>query len=653
MRFGLVIYGCNNEYFHTFIKGTEKYCRSHGIDLAVYVVGAPNWQPDDFGYHDWSLMKFVNRENLDGAVILTGTVCHFVSKSEIQDIIRGLLPLPLVSINVDVPGIPSVMENPDKAFSYLVEHLIVKHGFRRFAFVSSITASVEIRHRYDIFREVLSKHGIDFDEKNLFYGDYTFYSAQNEVGKIPDKEHVDFDAMVCVTDEMAYGAISALRNMGVSVPDDVVVTGFDNTSFSKSSFPSLTTVDQHIERQGELSAQILHDQTEGKSVRDIYSVETSCKLRKSCGCIHISDMENNSIDENGVYDKEGTEATFNSTLKFLSLQEQMQKVQKQLNRLQGSLSLDELCSSMKEDFINLGITNAAVCIYEKPKVHTKANIGDTPDKARVYFAFSMDEDDNEIPLEYDNGEFFDCSKKLLPASLENEILRGTNTVLTLYHGDLLYGYIIVRLGGYDPFIYTLFCSVIAKSICSAFEVSKKMAENLFLEKSNSDLSLLSRTDEMTGIYNRRGFMEASRKAMDVSASKEVSAFHGLVIFGDMDGLKKINDTYGHDAGDRAIKAEVEVLKKAFRDTDIIGRLGGDEFAILGLSLDYNMFASIKTRVSDLCAEWNRNSGEQFSLSISLGAVEFNSESDSLEKLLKLADDEQYKEKVLKKKSRQN
>ena len=120
--------------------------------------------------------------------------------------------------------------------------------------------------------------------------------------------------------------------------------------------------------------------------------------------------------------------------------------------------------------------------------------------------------------------------------------------------------------------------------------------------------------------------------------------NGLVIFGDIDGLKKINDTYGHDAGDRAILAEVQLLKKAFREADTIGRLGGDEFAILSIALSFDMFENLKARLADLCKKWNESSKEEFTLSISLGAVAFSRNNADLSKLLKLADIEQYKEK---------
>ena len=156
--------------------------------------------------------------------------------------------------------------------------------------------------------------------------------------------------------------------------------------------------------------------------------------------------------------------------------------------------------------------------------------------------------------------------------------------MSLYHGEYLYGYMIFRHGSLESFIYTLFCSVVAKSICSAYEVSKRRDENLLLSKKNTDLSILSNTDELTGIFNRRGFMKVAQNELKAAVEAHKK---GLVIFGDIDGLKRINDTYGHDAGDRAILAEVKLLKKAFREADTIGRLGGDEFGILSISVEEN------------------------------------------------------------------
>ena len=155
-------------------------------------------------------------------------------------------------------------------------------------------------------------------------------------------------------------------------------------------------------------------------------------------------------------------------------------------------------------------------------------------------------------------------------------------VYPLFETQLQYGYILVPLTENDLLYYEVVLELFSKEITSAIRLDNEEKENLKLESSNSklkkyssELSILSTTDELTKIYNRRGFMNAAQKAIKDTIAKNKS---GMIIFCDMDGMKLINDTYGHDAGDRAIQAEAEVLQRACRNTDIIGRLGGDEFA---------------------------------------------------------------------------
>lgn len=118
----------------------------------------------------------------------------------------------------------------------------------------------------------------------------------------------------------------------------------------------------------------------------------------------------------------------------------------------------------------------------------------------------------------------------------------------------------------------------------------------------------------------------------------------------MDGLKQINDTYGHAAGDRAIKAESILLKKEFRNSDIIGRLGGDKFCIVAAGMTVAKFNTIKKHLYENCEAWNKKSGELFTLSISIGYALFTPEIKeyNIKELLEIADASLYEEKNKKK-----
>ncbi len=120
---------------------------------------------------------------------------------------------------------------------------------------------------------------------------------------------------------------------------------------------------------------------------------------------------------------------------------------------------------------------------------------------------------------------------------------------------------------------------------------------------------------------------------------------GNVFFADLDDLKVINDTYGHQEGDLVIRQAAEILMKTFRNIDVVSRLGGDEFAILTIDTGPEFIAILRERLESCVASYNTESGKPYKLSMSIGAVPFNRDSSvSLEELLDNADDVLYSEK---------
>jgi diguanylate cyclase (GGDEF)-like protein len=162
------------------------------------------------------------------------------------------------------------------------------------------------------------------------------------------------------------------------------------------------------------------------------------------------------------------------------------------------------------------------------------------------------------------------------------------------------------------------------------------------------LLALSLIDELTGLYNRRRFFVLTEQylKMAVRRKKRLS-----LLFIDMDNLKWINDHIGHNEGDRALIELANILKKTFRESDIIARIGGDEFVVLseftdesGEVLTTRLFENIK----DHNAKWPR----QYNLSVSVGATQFDSNHPiSVDELLSKADALMYAQKRRKPKNR--
>lgn len=152
----------------------------------------------------------------------------------------------------------------------------------------------------------------------------------------------------------------------------------------------------------------------------------------------------------------------------------------------------------------------------------------------------------------------------------------------------------------------------------------------------------STVDELTGLANRRGFlMLAEQHAMLAKRTGE----NFVVAFIDMDRLKPINDTLGHQAGDAAIAEIADVLRSCFRDSDILGRLGGDEFALLMPATAENSEASIRNRLRRELQTRNEQPDRRYSLYVSVGIITSNAQQPlSVEEMLAQADALMYEEK---------
>jgi|GEM_PF-2323235 len=161
------------------------------------------------------------------------------------------------------------------------------------------------------------------------------------------------------------------------------------------------------------------------------------------------------------------------------------------------------------------------------------------------------------------------------------------------------------------------------------------------ERHASEVRALSLTDELTGLQNRRGFLALGHQAVRASARvKRATA----VIFADLDGLKKINDTLGHEAGDEAITGFAKVLRDTFREGDILSRFGGDEFVVMMQSPESAGAAAI-ARLNANLEKRNAANPELPALSASFGFVELNPDgSESLESLVARADALMYEAK---------
>lgn len=235
---------------------------------------------------------------------------------------------------------------------------------------------------------------------------------------------------------------------------------------------------------------------------------------------------------------------------------------------------------------------------------------------------------------YKTGEVFD-TKDLLP---DMEQVLGRHNCLMfspLHFQDEVIGY---AANSYNP-IYFLFQNT-RRFINNTNQIMESFKNRQRLERANAELARIHMLDPMTGIYNRRGFYKNVRKLISKAEKQGV----GVWVFSiDMDNLKKINDLYGHNEGDKAIKAVASLMTKCTAEGGICSRFGGDEFVAVIAETDGA--DSFYEKVFRSIAEYNRRSKSPYDVSISCGyKVGKPKTLKEIDDLMKASDREMYTQK---------
>lgn len=162
------------------------------------------------------------------------------------------------------------------------------------------------------------------------------------------------------------------------------------------------------------------------------------------------------------------------------------------------------------------------------------------------------------------------------------------------------------------------------------------------KRSEELLRSMSLVDDLTGLHNRRGFLTLARQQLKQARKTRTGL---LLIFTDLDDMKWVNDTYGHPAGDQALKETAAVLNRAFPEAEIIARIGGDEFVVMGREAASFEAATVMARLHQQLDILNAANTFPFDLSLSLGVTRFDPRRPcSIERLIQQADELMYEHK---------
>ena len=626
------------EYSLDVLSGIADFFRDKEVKVVIIQTRIPGINTGAFDYQYCTGFEYAKSKEVDAVICVSGIYASQMREERIRDLLREFEPRPVISIALDPQTRNGYVIQADcrKCFKDIVSHLKKEHGCQKIAFFSANeTKSKEALERYDAFTSALDTNKLTFFPEMVYDGNFTDFKAYDEIkARFKSKNEVPFDAIVCANDMMAAGCLRALNEIGVRVPEDVKIVGFDDAIVASMTTPKLSTINQDIYSQGYEAAEIAYRVLNGEKMKKELLNPLVPKFRQSCGCIGMENSLPAYKNVDGELCSDLNDKT-NGVMQFVNALNEKNAVVTLIDTLRGFNTLKQMFFSLKYIVQQCSLGGLAVHFFKDVQLIDNEQEFILPDKVELHM-FYTELKNTEI---FRPGLIVDPHEKIFSARSMEDV-SGVFLLNPIFMGEANYGYLLCRIKENKFADYNVYLKIIMNAVAQAYEYTSKIQEGRNLERENTDLALQSRMDELTGILNRRGFIEQGQAALDLLQETDTS---GVIFFADMDGLKIINDTYGHEMGDKAIMLQARVLKDIFRSSDVVGRLSGDEFGIVALGMKIGYVDNIKLKIEMLCKKVSIENQLPFTLSISLGAVDLQ-KSSVLKQLLSEADKELYKEK---------
>ncbi len=535
--------------------------------------------------------------------------------------------VPVINIERHFDGAFNISFGYGEVFSQIVEHIVTVHGAKHIKMMAGIKDNDFSQTRIDSCAEVLGRYGLELKENDIMYGGFWEQPTYDAMDEFFASGEPLPDAIICANDSMAMAVCLKLAEKGYSVPDDVLVTGFDGIELEQYHDPRLTTAIRDDEEIADAVMSIIAELEKDISIEP-YDVDISYRpvFTESCGCVNCNQTKGNRILADYVRN-------------YSYAKDFEERMDSMSNKVAANPTLENACSILRsytfggtiicvtEDFFN----NFSAVTAVGEETEQKKYDGCYPDTMRVLID-CMSTDSN---LE---GTVF-ATEEILPGLFdrfgENALL-----IIPLHSQENIIGYMVTYIVHSNLHNDQMYSFNMAANRCLEMVRTHEHLRSL-----NERLEYLFTHDRLTNIYNRYGFYNNFKQQFTEAEGTDREVF---IVSIDLNDMKTINDTYGHSAGDDALCITSRALMAACDGEDIIcSRFGGDEFVVARICTDAaERGKCYHARFIEVLEELNCHSGNPYKVAVSIGVYSASlADIDSIDSLIELADKLMYNDKA--------
>lgn len=616
-----------------FIKTLHETLQADNCALLIFGINSDIYWAEDMNPAETYIFDLMPYEELDCIMIMDEKIkSHRVSSRIISR--AKETSVPVIIIDGSYEGTHHVNFDYEAGFEEITRHVIECHHARHPHMMAGLPNNEFSDRRIDIFKKVIAENGIPFDDSMLSYGDFWADPTRDAMREILKRDRLP-DAIICANDIMAINVNDMLQEAGIRVPDQVIVSGFDGFDEVFFSTPKIATSSCDTILLAEAAGSAALKLMNHESIGDTY-ITPRLIPNESCGC-----TEHNWNALNMM-------ASFNNN--FYRHQDDTRILYDITSNMETSDTLWDMAASIHNHKTKNSLTVVDMNIFDMEENYfmTSPEKHPTPNFHIINDADYAEEhrfDRIPLPDELFYDKTVNDKESVLSGNFRDRIIELMDSGFPLVFNALDY---MDHPFGFNCYFYReLVITNYSRSAIVTSAISMGIGGFVNLQYQRRLLEKVDemyRHDSLTGLYNRLGF----HKVFDAFATQEENFGTPItVIMSDLDGLKFINDNFGHAEGDRAITAVATALKDACPNGAMCARFGGDElFAVLLGDCDpQSIVPEIDRNLGRIEKEWNL----PYSVAASSGFFTTTLEAGfEITKALKQADTEMYKIKTKKK-----
>ena len=605
-----------NEIEHCrFISELNSGLKSKNAALFIYNINADLYWDDKNIKAETAVFGLIDFSITDLVIIMHEKIKN---KSITEKIITEAKKnnVPVMVVDAEYDGCINICFDYKKGFEAVVRHVIEYHSIRKPHFMAGYKNNIYSEERKKVFRQIVEENDITFSEDMVSYGDFWAQPAREAAEKIIESGNIP-EAVICANDIMAINVSSVFQEHGFLIPDDVIITGFDGVDEINLCLPRLTS--SYCGSAGVVPKIIecIDMLAENHDCTGTFLVEPELIINDSCGC-HTNPAVAAASYIRSFNDRFYRYQDDNITLTSISE-----------NMLSAIDSIDCACKMFNDVIKDITVIINKDCINCTQNYYVGNNRMDFVDDMYVFF---------ESDVNVFKQRNFD-RKDIVP-DINKYLGYGSPIIFNVISFmNVPLGYICFHMPKYDVVDY---CKIphIANAIGSGIGGYVNMKYQHYL---TSRIERMYKYDSLTGLYNRLSFNNEFEKRKKSLENEKVPI---TVILVDLDGLKAINDNYGHGAGDNAIHTIAAALKESSPSDAICVRFGGDE--MLAVIMGECVPEKIRSDFNQKLINYNEKEGKPYIISASMGIYHTDSTKNTdFEYLVREADAKMYAEKLAK------